>query len=57
MPEIDAMVFAIVITIGFLFVMGAYLGSLIKEMIFYTGLRFVAAGLITAIIVFLLHGD
>ncbi len=57
MPEIDAMVFAIVITIGFLFIMGAYLGSLIKEMIFYTGLRFVAAGLITAIIVFLIHGD
>lgn len=57
MPELDAMVFAIVITIGFLFIMGAYLGSLIKEMIFYTGLRFVAAGLITAIIVFLLHGN
>jgi len=57
MPELDAMVVAIVITIGFLFVMGAYLGSLMKEMIFYTGLRFVAAGLITAIIVFLLHGE
>jgi len=57
MPELDAMVVAIVITIAFLFVMGSYLGSLIKEMIFYTGLRFVAAGLITAIIVFLLHGE
>jgi predicted membrane protein (TIGR00267 family) len=57
MPELDAMVMAIVITICFLFVMGAYLGSLMKEMIFYTGLRFVAAGLITAIIVFLLHGN
>jgi len=57
MPELDAMVVAIITTIGFLFVMGAYLGSLMKEMIFYTGLRFVAAGLITAIIVFLLHGN
>ena len=57
MPELDAMVVAIVITIGFLFVMGAYLGSLMKEMIFYTGLRFVTAGLVTAIIVFLLHGE
>lgn len=57
MPELDAMAFAIVITIGFLFVMGAYLGSLTKEMIFYTGLRFVTAGLVTAIIVFLLHGE
>jgi len=57
MPELDAMVVAIVITIAFLFVMGSYLGSLIKEMIFYTGLRFVAAGLVTAIIVFLLHGE
>jgi predicted membrane protein (TIGR00267 family) len=57
MPPLDAMVVAIVITIAFLFVMGSYLGSLIKEMIFYTGLRFVAAGLVTAIIVFLLHGE
>jgi predicted membrane protein (TIGR00267 family) len=57
MPELDAMVVAIVNTIAFLFVMGSYLGSLMKEMIFYTGLRFVAAGLITAIIVFLLHGE
>jgi predicted membrane protein (TIGR00267 family) len=57
MPALDAMVVAIVITIAFLFVMGSYLGSLIKEMIFYTGLRFVAAGLVTAIIVFLLHGE
>jgi predicted membrane protein (TIGR00267 family) len=57
MPVYDAMVVAIVVTIAFLFVMGSYLGSLMKEMIFYTGLRFVAAGLITAIIVFLLHGE
>jgi predicted membrane protein (TIGR00267 family) len=57
MPELDAMFSAIVITLTFLFVMGAYLGSLLKEMIVYTGLRFVTAGLVTAIIVFLLGGD
>lgn len=54
MPEDDAMVFAVIITLGFLFSMGAYLGSLLKEMIVYTGLRFVVAGLVTAILVFLL---
>ena len=57
MPEQDAMLFAIVITLGFLFAMGAYLGSLLKQMIIYTALRFVAAGLITAILVFLLGGE
>ena len=44
---------AIALTLGFLFVLGAYLGSLIKEMIVYTGLRFVIAGLATAIILIL----
>jgi predicted membrane protein (TIGR00267 family) len=57
MPEQEAMVFAIVITLAFLFAMGAYLGSLLKQMILYTALRFVAAGLVTAIIVFLLGGE
>ena len=41
----------------FLFALGAYLGSLIKEMIFYTGLRFVIAGLATAIILILVGGS
>ena len=54
MPTQEAMMVAVVITLAFLFVMGVYLGSLLKEMILYTGLRFVVAGLITAIIVFLL---
>jgi len=57
LPEQEAMVSAIIITLGFLFAMGAYLGSLLKQMILYTALRFVAAGLVTAIIVFLLGGD
>jgi len=51
-----AVVTAIGLTIGFLFVLGAYLGSLIKEMIVYTGLRFVIAGLGTAIVLILVGG-
>jgi predicted membrane protein (TIGR00267 family) len=50
----EAVVTAICLTIGFLFVLGAYLGSLIKEMIVYTGLRFVIAGLGTSIILILI---
>lgn len=49
-----AVITAIVMTLSFLFVLGAYLGSLIKEMIVYTGLRFVVAGLATAIILILI---
>jgi predicted membrane protein (TIGR00267 family) len=52
----DAVVTAIGLTLGFLFVLGAYLGSLIKEMIVYTGLRFVIAGLATSIILLLIGG-
>lgn len=47
---------AIVVTLAFLFVLGAYLGSLIREMIVYTGLRFVIAGLGTAIVLILIGG-
>lgn len=49
-----AVVTAIMMTIGFLFFLGAYLGSLIKEMIIYTGLRFVIAGLGTAVLLILI---
>lgn len=52
-----AVVTAIGLTLGFLFALGAYLGSLIKEMIFYTGLRFVIAGLATAVILILISGS
>ena len=37
-----------VVTLAVLFVLGAYLGSLVRERIAVTGLRFVAAGLGTA---------
>ena len=50
----EAVVTAIGLTISFLFLLGAYLGSLIKEMIIYTGLRFVIAGLGTSIILILI---
>jgi len=53
----SAVVTAIAMTVAFLFVLGAYLGSLIKEMIIYTGLRFVIAGLGTAIILILIGGQ
>jgi len=53
----SAVVTAIAMTIAFLFVLGAYLGSLMKEMILYTGLRFVIAGLGTAIILILIGGQ
>lgn len=56
MPLDAAVTTAIALTLGFLFVLGAYLGSLIKEMIVYTGLRFVIAGLATAIILILVGG-
>ncbi len=52
----NAVVTAIIATLAFLFVLGAYLGSLIKEMIVYTGLRFVIAGLGTAIVLILIGG-
>ncbi|OGS43974.1 MAG: hypothetical protein A3K76_00600 [Euryarchaeota archaeon RBG_13_57_23] len=53
----NAVLTAIILTLAFLFVLGAYLGSLIKEMIVYTGLRFVIAGLATAIVLILLGGS
>jgi len=39
-----------------LFAMGAYLGSLVRERIVYTGLRFIGAGLLTALVLWLLRG-
>jgi len=52
-----AVVTAIGVTLAFLFALGAYLGSLIKEMIVYTGLRFVIAGLVTAVILIFVGGS
>ncbi len=56
LPFSEAMIVAIVLTLAFLFVMGAYLGTIIRERIVYTGLRFVAAGLATAAILWFLRG-
>ena len=56
MPLDEAVVTGTIITLAFLFVLGAYLGSLIKEMIVYTGLRFVIAGLATSIVLILIGG-
>jgi len=51
-----AVLVAMTMTLAFLFALGAYLGSLIREMIVYTGLRFVIAGLATAVVLILLGG-
>ena len=56
MPLHEAVVTGIVITMVFLFVLGAFLGNLIREIFVYTGLRFVIAGLATAIVLILLGG-
>lgn len=52
-----AVLVAIIMTLALLFALGAYLGSLIREMIVYTGLRFIIAGLATAIILILIGGE
>ena len=44
----SATIAAVVLTLGFLFALGAYLGSLVRERVIITGLRFVATGLGTA---------
>jgi len=49
-----ATIAAIGITLVILFVLGAYLGNLIRERVFMTGLRFAAAGIGTAVILWLL---
>ncbi len=50
----DAIWVSIIITMGGLFVMGAYMGNLAKEKVIFSGMRFVAAGLVTAIVLWLL---
>jgi len=51
-----ALIVSISITLCFLFIMGAYMGSLIKENIVYSGLRFILAGLITAALTYFIGG-
>jgi len=52
LPFPQAVAVAIVIALGLLFVMGAFLGRLVKERFLATGFRFVLAGLVTAIILY-----
>jgi len=52
----EAIFVAIVVTMAILFAMGAYLGNLVRERVVITGLRFVAAGLATSILLWLLRG-
>jgi predicted membrane protein (TIGR00267 family) len=49
-----ATVVAIVITLVILFALGAYLGNLVRERVLITGMRFAAAGIGTALILWLL---
>ncbi len=56
LPFESATMVAVLLTLAFLFVMGAYLGSLVRERIVLTGLRFIAAGLATAFVLWLLKG-
>ena len=50
----DATIAAILISFVLLFVIGAYLGNLVRERVIVTGLRFVAAGLGTAVLLWLM---
>jgi predicted membrane protein (TIGR00267 family) len=56
LPFAQATIVALVVTLAFLFAMGAYLGSLLRERIVLTGLRFIAAGVLTALFLWLVHG-
>ena len=56
LPTGEAAIAAVVVTLLFLFAMGAYLGSLVRERMVYTGLRFIGVGLVTALILWLLRG-
>jgi len=49
-----AVLTSVVMTLSVLFILGAYLGSLVKERVFMTGMRFVLAGLATAVILFVI---
>jgi len=49
-----ATIAAIVVALTILFVIGAYLGNLVRERVVVTGLRFAAAGLGTAVVLWLM---
>jgi len=49
----SAIIAAILISLTILFVLGVYLGNLVRERVLVTGLRFVAAGIGTAVVLWL----
>ncbi len=56
LPIPEATTAAVLVTLVFLFAMGAYLGRLVRERIAFTGLRFVAAGVLTAVVLWIFRG-
>lgn len=56
LPFETATIVAVGLTLAFLFAMGAYLGSLVRERVVVTGLRFIGAGVATALVLWLLKG-
>ncbi len=51
-----AAIASITITLSFLFLMGLYLGSVAKERMIFTGIRFVLIGIVTSVIIVFLFG-
>jgi predicted membrane protein (TIGR00267 family) len=51
-----AAVVSVTITLSFLFLMGLYLGSVVKERMIFTGIRFVLIGIVTSVIIVVLFG-
>lgn len=51
-----AVVAAVVVTLGFLFALGAYLGTITKKSMAMAGIRLVAVAILTAIVTFLIGG-
>ena len=51
-----AAVTSVTITLSFLFLMGLYLGSVAKERMIFTGIRFMLIGIVTSVLIVLLFG-
>jgi predicted membrane protein (TIGR00267 family) len=51
-----AAIVSVTITLSFLFLMGLYLGSVVKERMIFTGIRFVLIGIVTSVIIVVLFG-
>jgi len=51
-----AAIVSVALTLSFLFFMGLYLGSVVKERIIYTGIRFVLIGIVTSLMIVFLFG-